>query len=113
MGGSILDTKAPVGKLMMTMMLALGELEKEVTRDRVKKSLNYRKENLKVYSGSTPYGFKRSGDSLLVKESEMNVVKQMYKLKDKKSYRFIAESYDLNVSKVHRILNDEFYEKFI
>jgi len=113
MGGSILDTKSPMGKMMMTMMLALGELEKEVTRDRVKKSLNHRKENLRVYSKNIPYGFKKSGDALIVNDSEMKVVKEMYKLKDTRSYRFIANSYGLGLSKVHRILNDEFYEKFI
>lgn len=114
MGGSILDTKSPMGKMMMTMMLALGELEKETTRDRVKKALNHRKENLKVYSGKTPYGFKAEGKDLIPVEEEMDNVRMIYFMRQRRrSYRHISDAVGLTLSKVHRIANDEFYERFL
>lgn len=114
MGGSILDTKSPMGKMMMTMMLALGELEKETTRDRVKKALNHRKENLKVYSGKIPFGFKAEGKDLIPIKKEMEVVKTIYKLKGlKRSYRDISNTVGVTLSKVHRIANEPMYERFL
>lgn len=112
-GGSIIDTSTAIGEMVITMFLAMGRFEKEQTRERVKKALNHRKENLKVYSGSIPYGFTRKGDDLVVNPEEMEIVKQMYRMKPDSSYRQIARVTQLGLSKVHRILNDEFYEKYI
>ena len=118
MGGNTLDTGTPMGKLMSTMWLALGELEKDTIKDRVKKSLQHRKENLKVYSGKTPYGFTRKDKDLIPNLKEMEVVKQIYRMKNndsefQTSFRTIAKAVKMNVSKVHRIYNDEIYEQFL
>lgn len=114
MGGSTVDTSTPMGKMQLTLMLAFAELERDTIRDRVKKALNHKKENLQVYSGSTPYGFKRQGKKLKPDAKEMAKVKRIYDLKrEGKSYRDISLDVVLGLSKVHRIANDRFYLKFI
>jgi len=118
MSGETLDSSTPLGRMMVTMMLAFAELERHTIRDRVKKSLQHRKENLKVYSGRTPYGFTRKDKDLIPNLKEMEVVKQIYRMKDndselQTSFRTIARVVKMNVSKVHRIYNDEIYEQFL
>ena len=118
MSGETLDSSTPLGRMMVTMMLAFAELERHTIRDRVKKSLQHRKENLKVYSGKTPYGFTRKDKDLVPNLKEMEVVKQIYRMKDndselQTSFRTIARVVKMNVSKVHRIYNDEIYEQFL
>jgi len=114
MGGSTIDTSTPMGKFITSTFLAIGELERDTTKDRVKKAINHKKQNLKVYSGKVPFGFIREGDTLIIDKKEMETVKEMYDMKEKGvSYREISWSTNLGLSRTHRILNDEFYEKFI
>lgn len=114
LGGNIIDTSTPIGEMVITMFLAIGRLEKETTRDRVKKALNHRKDNLKVYSGKTPYGFRVDGKDLIPVKEEMENVKLIYLMKQRRrSYRDISGAVGLTLSKVHRIANDSMYERFL
>jgi len=114
MAGETLDTSSPMGKLMVTMMLALGELEADTTRDRVTKALKHKKESMKVYSGNTPFGFTSKGKDLIVNPKEMEIVKKIFALReDKVPFREIRKVTQLGLSKIHRIVNDEFYERFV
>ena len=114
MGGSTIDTSTPMGKMQLTLMLAFAELERDTIKDRIKKSLNHRKENLKVYSKHTPYGFTRKNKDLIPNPKEMKVVGEIYKLKSKgKSFGDISMVTQLPKTTVHRIYNDSFYQKFL
>lgn len=84
MGGQSLNTSTPMGKMMITMMAAMAELEVGMTQERIRTVIRHKKSNLIRYNNRV-YGFRpvtdRSGVQRLVKEkSEMVVVEKIFEL---------------------------------
>lgn len=96
MGGMILDSSTPMGKMMLTLTMAFAELERNMIADRIKTVSRYKKSNLQVY-GRTPYGFNAVDGMLVPNTEEMNVVCMIKQLAEKgKSLRYIADSLNAN-----------------
>jgi DNA invertase Pin-like site-specific DNA recombinase len=76
LGGQTINTKSPMGRMMLTVMAGLAELERNLIAERTAVALGHKKAHLQVY-GPVPYGFERKGDLLVVVKSEQAVIEQM------------------------------------
>lgn len=68
-----IDTTTAVGKLFLSMIAAFSEFECNITGERTKSALDYKKSKGEAL-GSVPYGFKRSGKMLVRDESEQEII---------------------------------------
>jgi len=93
-GGSLLDTSSAMGKMMLSVMLACNELEKNLVGERVSLVHQNKIANKKVWTRSV-YGYNRSGDDLIPNDYELGVVSKM------KAWRSSGYSYQ----RIANILN--------
>jgi DNA invertase Pin-like site-specific DNA recombinase len=77
-----IDTSTPYGRFTINLLSSLYEMELELIKDRVKDTLNMKKENGKVYS-PTPFGYNRVGDDLVENKKEKRVLNKIVRLKEK------------------------------
>lgn len=77
-GGQSLNTGSALGRYIFTMLAATAEMEKNLTRERTIAALQYKKGQREAY-GSTPYGYDREEDALVINEQEQNTIKQIKK----------------------------------
>lgn len=90
MGGQAINTHSALGRMMLTMMAAFAELERNLIAERTSAALLHKKLNRRVY-GSTPYGFERVGDALVPHSGQQAVIRQMRECREEGwSYREIA-----------------------
>ena len=106
MGGQPIDTSTPIGKVMLTMISAFSEFERNTIRDRVKKSLDYRKENMKVFNGTPPFGFDHK-DGNMVRNNDYDVALEIIDKRKNNTLQSLADEYGYSVSKIRRILKNE------
>jgi len=98
MGGLSLNTKGAMGRLLLTMMAAYAEFERNVIAERTESALQYKKAHREAYS-PTPYGYDRVGTMLAPNSEEQAVVARITGLRQEgRSLRAIAQH--LNVSRV-------------
>ena len=57
-----IDTSTPLGKFFKQILLAVSELEREFTRERVNETIALRKEQGRPYSHGCPIGWKKRGE---------------------------------------------------
>ncbi len=76
MGGQSLCTSSAIGRMMLTMMAAFAEFERNLISERTSAALQHKKVHLQPYA-QLPFGFDRKGDLLVVNESELDMVRQM------------------------------------
>ena len=95
-GGSCLDTSSAMGKMMISVLLACNELERNITGERVALVHSNKKANKKVWTKSV-YGFDRQGDDLIPNDKEQSIIQRI------RNYRENGTSYQ----KIATILNDE------
>lgn len=120
LGGMTVDTSSATGKMFLTMVLGFSELERDTIRERITSVLQDKKSKGLVYSGKTPYGFKKVGKKLKVIDKEMNKVREFFSImnddsvpKSEKSYRKLAMKFQIDHSKLYRIYNNEIYERYL
>jgi DNA invertase Pin-like site-specific DNA recombinase len=70
------NTNSPMGRMMLTVMAGLAELERNLIAERTAVALGHKKAHLQVY-GPVPYGFERKGDLLVAVTAEQAVIQQM------------------------------------
>mgnify|MGYP003123483916 CR=1 FL=1 len=86
-----IDTSSPVGRFTINILSSLFEMELELIRERTKDTLQFKKDNNKVYS-PTPYGFDRDGDDLIENPKEIKLLRKMLRLRnDGMSYGLISK----------------------
>jgi DNA invertase Pin-like site-specific DNA recombinase len=95
MGGQIVDTSTPMGKMMLTMLSGFAEWERNVIASRTSEVLSYKKSSGKVYCGSI-FGFNKENGDLVVNEEEMAIVKDIYEFRE----------IGFSMSSIASILND-------
>lgn len=76
LGGSSLSTGSAVGKLMLTMLSAVAELERNLIAERTAAVLQHKRNRREVY-GPTPLGYERDGMTLQPVSSELALVARM------------------------------------
>lgn len=76
-----LDTTTPAGTMMFQMLAILAEFERNVTSDRTKTALSYKKSKGEKYS-CTPFGFSENRGKLRQDDTEVQVIAEMYKMRE-------------------------------
>ena len=90
------DLSTPMGRFMVNIMNSLYQMEREMISERVTDVLTDKKKNGKVY-GNVPYGYNRSGDSLVRNVKEQKTLSKIYSLRSKgNSYGKVAEFLNRN-----------------
>jgi site-specific DNA recombinase len=92
-----LDTKTAVGRFFVTIVAALGALEREVIGERTKAVLRFKKENGQKTGGYTPFGYSNRKGALIENGKEQRVIRRVKRLR-KQGY---------NLSKIASLLNDK------
>lgn len=98
MGGSSLNTRSAIGRMMLTMMAGFAEFERNMIAERTTAALQHKKATGLVYSGVTPYGKQRTSAGLLIDEqSEQIAIVEMIRLRESGlSYQSIADELTCN-----------------
>ena len=104
-----LDTGTPMGKLVLSNLLSFAQFEREMIAERVKSSLRHKKDNLKVYSKTTPYGFIRQDKDLIVDPYTISTIK--YIRSSKESLRKLGKKFGISHTIVSRVKKDSIYDK--
>jgi len=87
-----LDTSTPVGYFTMTVLAAVGELERKQIKQRTAAGKAARKAQGKFTGGGVPYGFQREGDALVENPEEQKTIQVMKRQRSSgKSYRRVAQ----------------------
>ena len=106
-----LDTNTPMGKLVLSNLLAFAQFEREMIAGRVKASLGHKKDNLKVYSRNTPYGFLRRDKNLIPDPDTLHIVKEIRNSKE--SLRTLGKKFNITHTIVSRVKKDDIYKKCV
>ncbi|RTL06720.1 hypothetical protein EKK58_04255 [Candidatus Dependentiae bacterium] len=88
-----IDLSNPFGMFMAQILSSIAELERGMTIERVKKTIQTRKDN-KMCVGSIPYGFKKTEDKKLIEDKEeQNIINKIriYKEIDKLNNKQIVD----------------------
>ncbi|HEY0828671.1 MAG TPA: recombinase family protein [Bacilli bacterium] len=90
MGGAPINTSTATGKFMISIMVALAEMERNLTAERTSAALRHIKETGGAYT-HPPLGFTRVGDEFIANPNEQDLLRHMWELhKSGCSYRKIA-----------------------
>ena len=85
-----IDSTTPMGRMVLTVMAAVAQLDRELTAERVRHTLRYKREQGEVY-GPLPFGQDRDGDMLRENRAELDARERMLQLRaDGYSLRQIA-----------------------
>lgn len=68
-----LDTGSAAGRLVLNIMTAVSQWEREAIGERTATALQHKKAHYKVYN-HVPYGFRRDGETLVPDEAEQTVI---------------------------------------
>ena len=72
----VVDTGSAAGRLVLNIMTAVSQWEREAIGERTATALQHKKAHHMVYS-RTPYGFERDGENLVPSTTEQAVVSRM------------------------------------
>lgn len=96
LGGQAVNTSSAMGRMMLTMVSAFAELERNLIAERTASALQHMKQQRQAYS-PTPFGYQRDGDRLVPYQQELDVVA-----------RIQAMSADgASLRQITKVLNDE------
>lgn len=98
MGGQSLCTSSAIGRMMLTMMAAFAEFERNLISERTAAALQHKKIHLQPYA-RIPFGFDRKNDALVVNSYELGVVRQIQEWRAN-GYTLRAIANRLNATKV-------------
>jgi DNA invertase Pin-like site-specific DNA recombinase len=118
------DTSTSHGKLMLQMIAAFAEFESNQRGELISSVMKYLKKENKVYCGPTPLGFDKNDGNLVVNETEMKVVRQIFTWEKHINYSEIARLLNkdgfatkngkqFHHSTIIKIVNNNIYEQFI
>jgi len=86
-----------IGVFIFNIFSSIYELEISQLSERTSDTLQSKKRNGKVYSGSIMYGFDRNGDRLVENPYEQKVLRKIYSLRDKGlSYQKVSDFLNRN-----------------
>ena len=106
--GETIDSNSAMGKFFLSLMLSLNEMERGIISERTSHILQNKKKNKEVYSRTPPYGYKKSGKSLIKVPKELEKVSRVLSMrKTGRSVRSISIDLVLGYNRVKRIIKDE------
>ncbi len=74
MGGQSLSTSSAIGRMMLTMMAAFAEFERNLISERTAIALAHKRSQRQAYN-HTPYGYERQGEMIVECPEEQKVIK--------------------------------------
>lgn len=77
LGGTSLNSRSAIGKVMLTLLSAFGEFERNLIAERTSTALAHKKRHGRVFN-HLPYGFDRDGDNLIPSDKEQKVLRQIF-----------------------------------
>jgi site-specific DNA recombinase len=87
----MVNTASPMGRMLLTVIAAMAELERSLIAERTAQALAHKKKHLEVYS-PTPLGFRREGNMLVPDPDEQSLVARMRQMHNEgRSLRGIAD----------------------
>jgi len=76
MGGQSLSTSSAIGRMMLTMMAAFAEFERNLISERTVTALAHKRSRRQVYN-HTPYGYRREGGDILKIPEEQRIIRMI------------------------------------
>jgi DNA invertase Pin-like site-specific DNA recombinase len=76
MGGQSINTASAMGRMMLTMMAAFAELERNLIAERTTQALQHKRNHRQVFN-HTPYGYNRAGSALVASEDEQATIRRI------------------------------------
>lgn len=76
LGGQAVATSSPIGRMLLTLLAAVGELERGLGAERTKVALAHKRARGQVY-GPVPFGLDRDGDELKPNRREQRALRKM------------------------------------
>lgn len=70
-----LDTGSAAGRMVVNIMGCVSQWEREAISERTSAALRHKRASGQVFNRFAPYGFRRSGDELVVDDSEMTAIR--------------------------------------
>ncbi|OPZ83127.1 MAG: putative DNA-invertase from lambdoid prophage Rac [bacterium ADurb.Bin429] len=81
LGGQMVNTASAMGRMMLTVIAGMAELERSLIAERTAAALQHKKAHLQVYS-PTPLGYQREGDRLIPDPEEQALIARIRELHD-------------------------------
>lgn len=81
MGGSVLDTRTPMGKLMLTMLSSFAECERSLIAERTRSALSHKRNQGQRVSHVAPLGFSFHEGTLVKNDHEQLVLSRVHELR--------------------------------
>lgn len=82
MGGAVMDTSSPMGRLFLTMMSGVAECEKALIGTRTKEALDHKRQQGQRISKDPPLGFKFQDGMVVEDPQEQAVLHKVRSLRD-------------------------------
>lgn len=100
------DTSTANGKLVFNLISSIAQWETDIVSERTEDALDH-KQRQGEWAGRVPFGFKVGEDGKLTEDSgEMEKIQKVKRAKRRgRSYREIADSYDISRSLAHKLVN--------
>jgi site-specific DNA recombinase len=100
--GLNIDTSTPTGRMMLSLLGAIAELEREMIIERTRDALTQKRRTGKAYSAA-PFGYRREGDSLVEEPTEQVALREAVRLDNEGlSFRKIGARLDEMGVRPHR-----------
>lgn len=99
------DTSTANGRMVMNLLATVAQWERETVGERTKDALEHKKSKGE-WTGRTPFGFKVGEDGKLTEDPEqIDIIQKLKRAKRRgRSYRQIADSYDLSLPTVFKLV---------
>ncbi|MHB9134724.1 MAG: recombinase family protein [Armatimonadota bacterium] len=95
LGGQAVNTSSAMGRMMLTMVSAFAELERNLIAERTASALQHKKQNRQAYS-PTPFGYQRKGNVLIPDPQELTVITRIQTMHaEGTSLRHIAKTLNM------------------
>lgn len=107
MGGQSLCTSSAIGRMMLTMMAAFAEFERNLISERTATALAHKRSKKQVYN-HVPYGYCRDGDNILKVPEEQRVIRMIQRCRERGD-TFKAISDRLNADNIPTKLGTQWY----
>lgn len=104
------DTSTAQGMLFLQMLGSFSEFERKLIAERTKNGriANHKKELSS--GGRPPFGYKMKDKKLIVNEEEAEIVKEIFKLRNKgKTLEFIGNKFGMSKQRIHGIIKNQTY----
>lgn len=100
------DTSTANGRMVMNLLATVAQWERETVAERTKDALDH-KRNQGEWTGKVPFGFKIGEDGKLTEDpEEQSIIQKIKRAKRRgRSYRDIADTYDVSPALAHKLVN--------